>query len=237
MIDIHSHIIPGVDDGSGSIEESLKMLRSAVRQGVTAIMATSHSDAFLFNANLVSVKYKLLQDAVKEKGIPITLGFGTELYCSVRYIEENLELLNSGTYPTMNGTDYVLAEFSTRVSEENAVFCLTRLQEGGYRPILAHAERCAFIDEHAAESLRERGIFFQINVYSVKEEKDAAIRNRANMLLRKGLADFAGSDAHRMIHRPPAYTEGIKHMYREYDHDYIDKVLIHNPQKCFFEIG
>lgn len=237
MIDIHSHIIPGVDDGSRSIEESLRMLRSAVRQGVTSIIATSHSDAFRFNAELVNIKYKLLQEAVKENGIPITLGFGTELYCSVRFIEENLELLKSGTFPTMNGTDYVLAEFSTGVSEEDAVYCLTRLQEGGYRPILAHAERCAFIDEHAAEHLRERGILFQINVYSVKEESDRNIRNRANMLLRKGLADFAGSDAHRMIHRPPAYTEGIKHMYSEYDRDYIDKVLIHNPQKCFFEIG
>ena len=103
MIDIHSHIIPRVDDGSGSIEESLKMLRSAVRQGVTAIIATSHSDAFLFNANLVSVKYKLLQDAVKEKGIPITLGFGTELYCSIRYIEENLEGVIPAKYAEPQG--------------------------------------------------------------------------------------------------------------------------------------
>ena len=128
----------------------------------------------------------------------------------------------------MNGTRYVLAEFSTREEEEDAVYCLRRLQEAGYFPVLAHVERCSFVNECSARSLKEMNILIQINIYSVSQEPSDRIRERANMLLRNRLVDFTGSDAHRMDHRRPSVADGISYLYENYDREYVDLILSGN---------
>ena len=125
-------------------------------------------------------------------------------------------------------TRYMLLEFFPDEYEEDACYCIDRILQAGYHPVLAHAERCDFVNEQSVKRLRAAGVTVQINVYSVFEEHSDTIRSRANMLLRNRLVDFTGSDAHRMDHRPPACLKGIDYLYRTCDRDYVDLILTGN---------
>ena len=229
MVDIHMHVIPAVDDGARSLKESLEMLRLAGAQGVTAVVATSHGEAFDRGySELVRSRFEELKKAAMDEIPSMQLYFGAEIYCSRYMIEKNISRLQRGVYPSMNGTRYVLAEFSTREEEEDAVYCLRKLQEAGYFPVLAHAERCGFVNECSARRLKEMNILIQINIYSVSQEPSDRIRERANMLLRNRLVDFTGSDAHRMDHRRPSVADGISYLYENYDREYVDLILSGN---------
>ena len=231
MIDIHMHVIPGVDDGSGSMEESLTMLRSAAAQGVTAVMATPHSFALYKNSRSVRERFEALCKAVRKEGLPVQLYYGTEIDCWPDEMTKIISLLQDGILPTMNGTEYVLAEFDPNDQAADAMYCLKQLQEGGYRPIVAHAERYHFVNQHIAKEMQDNGFLIQCNVYSFAKEKNTRIRERANMLLQNRLVSLAGSDGHRINHRPPLYTEGIEYLYSTYDKSYADNILERNPRK------
>lgn len=229
MVDIHMHVIPGVDDGARSLKESLEMLRTAAAQGVTAVVATSHGEAFDRGCSgLVRRRFDELVKAAGEELPSMQLYFGAEIFCSPYTIEKDISKLQGGIYPSMNGTSYVLAEFSPWEEEEDAVYCLRKLQEAGYIPVLAHAERCDFVNSRSARRLRKMNILMQINIYSVREEKSDEIRERADMLLRNRFVDFTGSDAHRMNHRSPSVSVGIKYLYEHYDRGYVDLILSGN---------
>ena len=122
----------------------------------------------------------------------------------------------------------MLLEFFPDECEEDACYCIDRILQAGYHPVLAHAERCDFVNEQSVKRLRAAGVTVQINIYSVFEEPSDTIRSRANMLLRNRLVDFTGSDAHRMDHRPPACLKGIDYLYRTCDRDYVDLILTGN---------
>ena len=229
MIDIHMHVIPVVDDGARSLKESLEMLRIAAAQGITAVVATSHGEAFDRGySELVRRRFDELVKAAGEEIPSMQLYFGAEIFCSRYIIEKDISKLQRGVYPALNETKYVLSEFSPWEAEEDAVYCLRRLQEAGYYPVMAHAERCDFVNERSARRLREMGILMQINIYSVREERSDRIRERANMLLSSRYVDFTGSDAHRMNHRSPSVSVGIKYLYENYDRDYVDLILSGN---------
>lgn len=230
MIDTHIHVIPNVDDGSDTLEESLSMLRCAAKQGVTAVIATPHSSAYDFGYESVLREYQLLRQTVSAEGIPVRVSLGTEILCYESDMDEIIHFLREGIYPTMNGTCFVLAEFFPNAARKAVFCCLKRLQEAGYCPILAHAERYRYIDVHSACELHNAGVYLQMNIYSVKEEQNDRIRIQARGLLENGLIDFAGSDAHRITRRPPRYTEGVEYMYRKYDRAYIDRILVENPE-------
>lgn len=231
MIDIHMHVIPDVDDGAGSLEESIEMLRCAAAQGVTAVIATPHNSVFDFEYRRVRDQFRKLKKAVRDLEIPVDLFPGSEILCYRSEMDLIISLLREGIYPTMNGTDYVLVEFFPNISVRDAVHCLTRFQEAGFMPIIAHAERYRFIDAGTAEALRAAGILIQMNVYSALDETKDTIRERADMLLRNHLVDMTGSDAHRMDHRPPVYENGINYLYRVLDRDYVDRILCGNARE------
>ena len=111
MVDIHIHVIPGIDDGSDNIEESLSMLRIAAAQGVTSVVATPHSSAFDFGYDQVLRAYADLQNAVSEQKIPVRVLLGAEILCYESDMDEVIHYLQMGIYPTLNRTRYVLAEF------------------------------------------------------------------------------------------------------------------------------
>ena len=228
MIDIHMHVVPGVDDGSQSIEESLEMIRMAYEQGTEKIIATPHSFAFSWTPGYPRERYLELKEAVRKAGIPVEILFGAEIYCDRGSMDDVLECLRSGIYPTMNDTKYVLEEFSTRITEEDQIYCTKRLLDAGYIPIIAHAERYKSTNARTAAYLRSLGAKIQINVYSVSQERDPVIRETANSLLQERLVDYVGSDAHRVKHRPPCEAPGIRYMHEHYDERYIRSVLAEN---------
>ena len=237
MVDIHMHVIPAVDDGSRSLMESLEMLRLAAGQGITAVIATSHGEAFDRGYDrLVRSRFDELKDTVKTELPSMQLYFGAEIFCSRYIIDKNISKLQRGIYPALNGTKYVLSEFSPWEEEEDAIYCLRTLQEAGYYPVLAHAERCNFVNWYSIRRLREMNILMQINIYSIREEMSPQIRERAKMLLRNRFVDFTGSDAHRMNHRPPSVSTGIKYLYENYHRDYIDRILSGNARERILNV-
>ena len=237
MIDIHMHVIPGVDDGSGSMEESLTMLRSAAAQGVTTIVATPHSFALYKNSQVVRERFEALRKAVRKECLPVQLYYGTEIDCWPDEMTKIISLLQEGILPTMNGTEYVLAEFDPNDQAADAMYCLKQLQEGGYRPIVAHAERYQFVNQYIAKEMHDNGFLIQCNVYSIAEEKNSRTRELANMLLQNRLVSLTGSDGHRMNHRPPLYAKGIEYLYNTYDKSYADSILEINARKMLIGSG
>lgn len=230
MIDIHMHIIPGVDDGSRSAEMSEEMLQMAVSQGIDTIITASHSEAFIRNAELVLERYEMLEKMVETKQLPVKLYLGCEVYCEVDNMDVVLAALDSERIPAMNGTKYVLTEFY-EVTKADAFYCVERLLAAGWIPVLAHVERYLNVDIEAVDRMREMGCLVQVNVYSVYEESKDIIKERARELLRREMVDFMGSDAHRIDHRPPAVEKGMAYLYEHYEKEYVDRILEGNARE------
>lgn len=232
MYDIHMHIIPGVDDGSWNLEMSKAMIDIAYRQGIRKIIATSHSSAFDMYHTLVKEEFEKLKEETEQRLPDMKLYLGNEIYCRRGNMENILNQLNSGIYPSMNGTKYVLVEFASGVQLNEVFFCIDTLLVNGWIPIIAHVERYRnlFIDEDAIKALKEKGVMLQINIFSVYEEYDEKIKRNALRLIERRLVDFLGSDAHRTNHRPPSVEYGLSYLYANFDSDYVEKIAFRNAE-------
>ena len=237
LIDIHSHITPGVDDGSENMEMSMQMLHSMMEQGCYKVFATPHSSAFDYlreNRERTYSMISLLQETAVKNDMPVQIYPGCEIYTSPGFMDDILHDLRSGQYPSMNGTKYVLAEFSvSRGSFEDARSCLKAYLEEGWIPIIAHAERYCrtFASVSGIAAMKELGCLVQVNLYDLDEEPDREIRKLARDLLSEELVDMVGSDAHRMGHRAPAITAGLKYIEKHCRSEYAEKVLWKNAEQ------
>lgn len=233
MMDIHMHLIPNVDDGSVNMDMSLLMLLRAQEQGIGGIFATSHSSAYDYSPKETREKYRQLCTTAARMFPDIPIYLGCEVYCEPREMSQILENLNSGVYPTMNGTQYVLAEFSQWIMPEMTVPCVQALADAGYIPIIAHMERYQFLRNNMelVNRFRELGARIQINAYSLSGEGDEDIQNWARRLVQEGKVDFLGTDAHRTYHRPPSAEMGLRWLYENVPQEYADAIVWENAQK------
>lgn len=228
-VDIHSHIIPGVDDGSQSFEESLDMLNMAYKQGVRTMYATPHfgSGKEKYDKALLLERFEKLKEmaeGVGDDGIELLLG--NEIY----YRHSTLELLEKGEIFTMGGTRYILVEFAYGISYNEMYRSLQRLVNAGYVPILAHIERyyCLYRRFSEIASLREMGIGLQINADSViaKISSEASFCRK---LIRNGYIHFLASDCHRAGWRPPVMKDGYDVLEKKTPREYLERLICVNP--------
>lgn len=226
MIDIHMHLIPGVDDGAMDLEMALVMMIRAKEQGISQIISTPHSEAFRYSQEGGKIIFKRLVDAAAKICPDMKLYLGCEVYCETGIMAEVLEALDSGRYPTMNGTKYVLMEFSQWVYPENAVPCVEAMVNAGYKPIIAHIERYKYLRDNMdlVDRFRELGALIQLNAYSLFDEMDDSIKNWARQLVLERKVDFLGTDAHRTYHRPPSAEYGLNWLYENVEQDYADAI-------------
>lgn len=233
VIDIHSHILFGIDDGADTIAESLEMLKMAEKQGVKNVFCTSHH--WQAESSDYDLNFDLLKEKIISEGIDIKLHMGMEILCEDdRYFPETLRDINNGTVKTLNGTDYLLLEMSPFMSAEEIYECVnTVLEQTGKKVVLAHIERYSVLDgeDDVIAQLKELGCLFQINAYSLVEEKHDNIRNFAGKLLAQKLVDFIGSDAHRVNHRPPDILTGVDYIYENCDEEYADAICFRNAER------
>ncbi len=225
VTDMHIHIIPGVDDGADDMEVSLEMLRLEAEQGVTSICATSHSDAYDWDAEKTIRQYEELKKRAAELFPQLTITLGCEVACQVSKMHQTVEKLKNGTYPTIAGTRYVLAEFATKDKEENVCKCLQILLDNGYVPLIAHVERYEFTTLPFIRKAKDMGCLIQVNYYSLSEERKKSTRDLAVSIVENHLADVMGSDAHRMDHRRPKISAGARKLLVLTDQDYAASVL------------
>ena len=232
IVDIHMHVLPGIDDGAKHMEESITMLKQSAAQGVGTIVVTPHSWAIDSRGiDLVHARFGELKQTASEKQIPIDLHLGCEMLVYPDTVDGCTQKLKDGRYPTMAGSNYVLTEFEPYFSQHDMEFCIEKISSAGYLPIIAHAERYEHSTVSGVKALKALGAKIQINAYSIVNEPKANTRETANALLAEKLVDFIGSDAHRLDHRPPVIRDGIDALPARYSKDYICKILIENPRE------
>lgn len=237
MIDIHCHLIPGVDDGAANMEMAMNMLLLSASQGITGIFATPHSSAFDLYGEEAGEQLRRLRAQARKLFPDMALYSGCEVYCEGGIMNQILTALEAGIYPSMNDTKYVLLEFSPWVRAEEAKRCARALLDHGWSPVIAHMERYGYLRElpELAEQFRDMGCLIQINAYSLSDEKDEAIRQWARRLAERRLADFLGTDAHRTYHRPPCVSRGLDWLYEHCDQDYADGIAFRNAQRLLIQ--
>lgn len=231
IVDIHMHVLPGIDDGAKNMEESIVMLQQSAAQGVGTIIVTPHSWAIdSHGINLVHARFSELKQTAEEKQIPIDLFLGCEMLVYPDTVNECIQMLKVGWYPTMVDSNFVLTEFEPYFSPRDMEFCIEKIASAGYVPIVAHAERYEHSSVSGVKVLKALGAKIQINAYSIVNEPKAHTRETANALLAEKLVDFIGSDAHRLNHRPPMIKDGITALYTQYSDEYAELVSVRNPR-------
>ncbi len=227
IIDIHSHILFGLDDGSKSLEESLAMIRADCSQGVDGIIATPHFSQH-YNRYSCEKARERLELLAKEIGDECRLYLGQEIF----YSEYTLEALKRGELMGMAGSRYVLVEFYPWESFYNIQYAIRELCLQSYRPIIAHVERFeALRDESRIRELTGQGAYIQMNFDSLEGgffNKDAAW---CKGVLEDGLVHFLGSDMHNRGSRAPKLTKAVKWIDRHLDEDYARALLFGNALK------
>ena len=192
MIDIHTHILPLLDDGSSSVEHSLDMINECVRQGVTDVILTPHHRRpYIHNTTSVKDCFEDFKNIIKEQNIPINVYLGQEIYVGddIKGKVCNQKVL------TINDTKYLLLEFDYN-DEQEISEVVYELSRSGYKPIVAHVERYTYVDEQDVYEIRESGGLIQVNAQSLVGDTDRRKRKIARKLLKEGLIDFVASDMH-----------------------------------------
>ncbi len=233
MVDIHCHILPGLDDGSDNIEESVRMARLAADGGTKAIIVTPHSNIPDSYTNYCDAHYvdtfNALKNRLKEENIPLKIYPGHEIYSAgdiVGLIKENKLL-------TLRSSDYLLIEFAFKEYGETVYRRLKELVAEGFTPVVAHPERYAFVaeDDFAPIRLKEIGCLIQINKGSLKGSFGREARVISHSLIRHGIADFVASDAHSPYMRTPYLADVHDLICEIHSEDYADLLLSINPEK------
>ena len=233
MVDIHMHLIPGVDDGAEDMMMARIMLLRAREQGINTIFCTSHSEAFDYSAEIVRDAFRKLAACTEGTYPDMKLYLGCEVYCEARIMDRVLAKLNSGYYPTMNGSKYVLMEFSLWTDPTDSVACVEAMVNGGYRPIIAHMERYLYLCDNMelVNRFLELGALIQVNAYSLFDEDKDSVKNWARRLVQERKVDFLGTDAHRTYYRPPSAQWGLNWLYENVARDYADAIACGNAER------
>lgn len=210
MIDIHSHILHGVDDGCKSIDEAIKLIEEEIRQGVTDIILTPHYRLPHYHKSLneVNSNYIELCNRVKELSLNVNLYLGREIH----YNKNTIERLNNGRFESIANSSYYLLEFSyndyTEIDE--VVYKLNRLNK---KVIIAHIERYKYIksiDDYY--QIRSMGALIQVNASTICGKNSFLSKHLVFRLIKEGLVDFVASDIHssRVNYMEKAYNIVLK---------------------------
>lgn len=233
MLDIHCHIIPGVDDGSGSMSDSIEMAEISVESGVTGIVATPHCNIPRMYDNYRSEeldkKFLDLSESLKKMGIPVELYCGQEVFLCRGFRER----LKNGDFITLNNSRYLLVEFDAREDVSFALNSIEMVVAEGYVPVAAHPERYGFVVEDPAvvNRIRSLGALIQLNRGSLTGKFGRYIQMTAQSIVENRLADFVASDAHSQYSRTPSLADVHELICENYSYDYAEVLLETNPRK------
>ena len=235
MIDIHSHIVFGVDDGPRTREESLALLQEAFSQGVRTIVSTSHRRKNMFETpeEVIMENFKEIQALAQQELPDLTILYGAEIY----YSEDALEKLESKQIPTLNDTQYALIEFSSRTPYWEIRNALSKILLLGIKPVIAHIERYAELEsnEKRVKELIDMGCYTQINSSSVLKprlfrDKYRLFKKRAQYFLSHNLVHCVASDMHNLTSRPPYMKQAFTLIKQQYGEKKAQELFMVNPQ-------
>lgn len=228
MVDVHSHILFGLDDGAGTVEESLQMLRLAEQAGTTDIAATPHANSrYPFDPAVVERQIAELQQLA---GPGIRIHYGCDLHLSYENVQQ--ALAEPERY-ALNHRCYLLVEFPNLVIFQNATQILARFREKGLVPVITHPERNRVLEQRR-QLLREwvqLGCLLQVTAHALTGWFGRRAERFARSLLDEGLVAVVASDAHDACERSPDLRPAWNWLEREYGEETARRLLIENPHR------
>jgi protein-tyrosine phosphatase len=226
MVDIHSHILPGLDDGAQTIEESLEMLAIAAASGTTDIVATPHANGeFRFDPDRVQ---QLFQDLSGRKAASVRIHLGCDFHLNYDNLLNALE--NPAKY-TINHHQYLMLELPDLIALAAVKSAINQLISVGIVPIITHPERNRSLQPELREleHWTAAGARVQVTAQSLLGRFGAAAQRAADSLMNGNHVHFIASDAHDCIDRTPDLSASYKYVSAKYGTQRADALFIHNP--------
>lgn len=231
LCDLHTHILPGVDDGAPTMEYALQMLKNAYASDVELLAVTPHCNVPYgpenYNDEALRQRFSQLQQAARD--IPVQLVLGGE----VRVTEQLPRLLEQGKLPTINGSRYLLTEFATDTRDGDFAQSLRAILDLGYVPLVAHPERYGAIcktPEMVGQWL-DMGCHIQLTGGSILGEYGKTVQRTAAYLLRQDMVACVASDAHGINRRSNYLMDVCDHLTVQYSKGYAGCLLYENPMR------
>lgn len=207
MIDLHCHILPGIDDGAADLDVSLEMARMAVADGIVTVACTPHVLPGVYENSGADIRARVrgLSAALENAGIPLLVTSGADAHLDP-YLPDGLR---SGDIPTLGGTRFFLLEPPHHVAPPRLEAFTFGILTAGFVPVLTHPERLSWVDDHypLIQRLAEGGVLMQLTADSVTGRFGRRPQYWAERILDEGMADLLASDAHDTRERPPRLGE------------------------------
>jgi protein-tyrosine phosphatase len=208
MIDLHCHMLPGMDDGAPNLETSLAMARMAVADGISVVVCTPHIRPGLYHNTgpKIAAAPNRFRAALKAAGIALGLAFGADAHMALHFTKK----LKAREIPTLADSRYVLVEPPHHVAPIRLEQFFLEILSAGYVPILTHPERLHWIAEGYGmiERLNRRGIWMQITAGSLTGNFGREPRYWSERMLADGLVQILATDAHDTHYRAPGLSKG-----------------------------
>jgi len=197
MVDMHSHVLPGIDDGAQTVEDSIYLIRKMMALGIKKIVATPHImiDYYKNTPETINAALDLLKAELKKEDIDIPIEAAAE-----HMFDEGFEDKVDNNQLMVMPEGYVLFEFSFINKPNNAIPVIQKLKDKGYKPILAHPERYPYLTIEELQNLRSWGCNMQLNTISLAGYYGAPTKKIAEELVDKQMVDFISSDMHHSRH-------------------------------------
>ena len=230
-IDIHTHILPGVDDGALDVAQGLDMVRIAYQNGTRILFLTPH-----YRSGFKQNDHKFIKQTfdrfceIAGREVP-----GMKLYlgCEIRYEMDAPEAVAGKRALSMNGSQYCLMEFHPSALRSWVVAGVWEMIRFGYIPIIAHPERYAVFrkDRTLTDEVLQMGALLQLNAESILGRRGLGVSMFCNRLLKERKAHFVASDAHNAMSRPPLLRDCWWKVYKRYGGEYARKLFHGNAQR------
>jgi protein-tyrosine phosphatase len=223
QVDMHSHLIPGIDDGSKSMEESLDLIRRLSDFGLRKIITTPHimSEYYRNTPEIIKMGLADLRRSVEKEGINIEIDAAAEYYMDEVFLDK---VVNGEKLLTF-GPNHILVETGFINRPQMLLETFFQLEMAGYKPIFAHPERYQYLigDKKLLEDLVDRQIYFQVNLLSLTGFYSKQVKDFAEMLLERGLIKFFGTDCHN-----PRYLDMLETLPRSKSYEKIKELQVLN---------
>lgn len=220
VTDMHSHVLPGIDDGAQTPEESVFLIRKMMDVGIKKIIATPHImiDYYRNDAETIGNALAILKEELKRQEIDIDISAAAE-----HYFDETFEKRIEDRKVMTMGDNYVLFEYSFISQPPNAIHVIQKMKDMGYKPILAHPERYAYMDLEQLEGIRNWGCDLQLNTISLTGYYGKSSKKMAEEMVDRQMVDFISSDMHHPRHAA-AFANALTM-------PYLEKLLFDYPLK------
>jgi len=233
MIDIHHHLLPGLDDGPKEMETSIAMAKMAAADGITHVVATPHANnRYKFNPVEIAQRLSALRATLAGEGVDLTLGSGCDFHLSYENIQD------AHRHPekySINGKNYLLVELPDFTIAKQMDEAFYELRMTSLEPILTHPERNPVLQKDSArlEEWLRQGILVQVTTSSVLGQMGPVAERMAHRMLANRWVHFLATDAHNVKGRPPKMRAAYDLVAKKYGQPYAERICVENPLAVF----